>query len=135
MARQRGFSLIEMVVVVVIMGILLGLGLPSYRAYMANQRIVANAEVFMSGMQMARAEAVKAPPHGQLHGGEGQKPEARGGRQIFGRGAKFGLQHRGQHRQKGAVELAQHIGRNQAGNSNAHQATCGAAQGRSRMGR
>lgn len=59
MKRQRGFSLIEMVVVVVIMGILLGLGLPSYRTYMANQRIVASAEVFMTGMQMARAEAVK----------------------------------------------------------------------------
>ncbi|MCE9569429.1 MAG: GspH/FimT family pseudopilin [Rhodocyclales bacterium] len=59
MKRQRGFSLIEMVVVVVIMGILLGLGLPSYRTYMANQRIVASAEVFMTGLQMARAEAVK----------------------------------------------------------------------------
>ncbi len=59
MTRQRGFSLIEMVIVVVIMGVLLGLGLSSYRVYMANQRIVAGAEVFMSGLQMARAEAVK----------------------------------------------------------------------------
>jgi type IV fimbrial biogenesis protein FimT len=40
MTRQRGFSLID-------------------RTYMANQRVVASAEVFMTGMQMARAEAVK----------------------------------------------------------------------------
>jgi type IV fimbrial biogenesis protein FimT len=57
--NQRGFSLIEMVVVVVIMGILLGLGLPSYRTYMANQKVQSTAEVFMAGLQMARGEAVK----------------------------------------------------------------------------
>jgi type IV fimbrial biogenesis protein FimT len=59
MERQRGFSLIEMVVVVAIMGILLGLGLPSYRVYMANQKVQSVAEVFMAGVQMARGEAVK----------------------------------------------------------------------------
>ncbi len=59
MKRGRGFSLVEMLVVLVIMAILLGLGLPSYRVYMANQKVLSTAEVFMAGLQMARGEAVK----------------------------------------------------------------------------
>ncbi|MCX7164537.1 MAG: GspH/FimT family pseudopilin [Betaproteobacteria bacterium] len=59
MRRERGFSLIEMVVALVIATVLLGLGLSSYRAYMANQKVRSNAELFMMGLQMARAEAVK----------------------------------------------------------------------------
>ena len=57
--RQRGFNLVEILVVFAIMGILLGLGIPSYRSYMANQKVQSTAEVFMSGLQLARAEAVK----------------------------------------------------------------------------
>ncbi len=59
MKRQRGFNLTEVIVVMAIMAILLGLGLPSYRTYTANQRVVSAAEVFMAGIQMARGEAVK----------------------------------------------------------------------------
>jgi type IV fimbrial biogenesis protein FimT len=59
MKHRRGFTLVEMVVVLVIMAILLGLGLTSYRNFIANQKLRSTAEVFMSGMQMARAEAVK----------------------------------------------------------------------------
>lgn len=59
MSRKGGFTLVEMLVVLVIMAILLGLGLPSYRTYMANQRVLSTAEVFMAGIQMARGEAVK----------------------------------------------------------------------------
>jgi type IV fimbrial biogenesis protein FimT len=59
MKRQGGFNLTEVIVVMAIMAILLGLGLPSYRTYMANQRVASAAEVFMAGIQMARGEAVK----------------------------------------------------------------------------
>jgi type IV fimbrial biogenesis protein FimT len=59
MKRELGFNLTEVIVVMAIMAILLGLGLPSYRTYMANQRVASSAEVFMAGLQMARGEAVK----------------------------------------------------------------------------
>lgn len=59
MNRESGFTLTEIAIVMAIMAILLGLGLPSYRNYIANQRVLSSAEVFMAGMQMARAEAVK----------------------------------------------------------------------------
>lgn len=59
MRSQAGFSVVEIVVVLAIMAVLLGLGLPSYRTYIANQRVMSTAEVFMAGLQLARAEAVK----------------------------------------------------------------------------
>jgi len=59
MTRELGFNLVEMIVVLAIMAVLLGLGLPSYRTYMINQKVQSTAEVFMAGLQMARGEAVK----------------------------------------------------------------------------
>ncbi|MRR49703.1 MAG: prepilin-type N-terminal cleavage/methylation domain-containing protein [Rhodocyclaceae bacterium] len=56
--RHKGFSLIELLVVIVIIGIILALGLPSFRTYMANQKIRSTAETFMAGIQRARGEAV-----------------------------------------------------------------------------
>jgi type IV fimbrial biogenesis protein FimT len=55
----RGFTLIEMVVVVAILGILVGLGANSYTAWVANSRIRTAAETLASGLSAARNEAIK----------------------------------------------------------------------------
>lgn len=55
----RGFTLIEIVVVVAIVGILVGLGASSYSAWIANSRIRTAAETLASGLSAARNEAIK----------------------------------------------------------------------------
>jgi type IV fimbrial biogenesis protein FimT len=57
--RSHGFSLIELVIVLVIMAILLALGLPSFSNYLRNSRLRAAAQTFLSGVQLARSEAVR----------------------------------------------------------------------------
>ena len=56
---QRGFSLIELMVVVGIAGILLALGAPRFAQYLRNVKLRTAAEVFMTGVQLARTEAVR----------------------------------------------------------------------------
>jgi type IV fimbrial biogenesis protein FimT len=56
---RRGFSLVELVIAVAIMGILLALGAPSFSTYLRNVKLRAAAENFMTGVQLARSEAVR----------------------------------------------------------------------------
>ncbi|MEI8156799.1 MAG: GspH/FimT family pseudopilin [Burkholderiales bacterium] len=55
----RGFSLIEMMVGLVIVGILLATGLPSIRTWLNNTKIRNAAEAIQNGLQQARAAAVQ----------------------------------------------------------------------------
>lgn len=59
MMRSRGFSLIEMLITVVIVGILLSIGLPAWQAYLNNSKIRNAAQSFANGIQTARTEAVR----------------------------------------------------------------------------
>lgn len=57
--QGKGFSLVELVVAIAIMGVLLGLGLPALTTYTRNVKLRANAESFLAGLQLARGEAVR----------------------------------------------------------------------------
>ncbi len=56
---QQGFTLIELMIAITILGIVLALALPSYQAFIQNTRLRNAAESIQNGLQIARAEAVK----------------------------------------------------------------------------
>lgn len=56
---SQGFSLLELVVALAIMGILMALGLPSFNEIIRNSTIRGAAESTLSGFQLAKAEALK----------------------------------------------------------------------------
>lgn len=59
LSKQRGVSLIELMVAIVIIGLLTSLAIPSYQGWIQNQQIRTAAESILNGIQMARSEAVK----------------------------------------------------------------------------
>ena len=56
---QRGFNLIELMVVVTIAAIMLGIGVPSFREFTASQRVKNAAFDFAAALLLARSEAIK----------------------------------------------------------------------------
>lgn len=56
---QSGFTLLELMVVVVIAGILLGIGIPAMGNFIRNARITGAANDVMVGLHFARSEAIK----------------------------------------------------------------------------
>jgi type IV fimbrial biogenesis protein FimT len=57
--RARGFSLVELLVVVAVLGLVLMLGLPNIAAWLQNTQIRTSAESAISGLQLARTEALR----------------------------------------------------------------------------
>jgi type IV fimbrial biogenesis protein FimT len=56
---QRGVSLIEVAIGLVVTAILLATALPNFSAWLQNSKIRTTAEAILNGLQMARAEAVR----------------------------------------------------------------------------
>ena len=59
MRIQRGFTLIELMVVVTVAAVMLGIGVPAFREFMATQRVKNTAFDFAAALLLARSEAVK----------------------------------------------------------------------------
>ena len=57
--RQRGFTLIEMLVAVTVMASILMMAMPSVAAWLGNTRVRNVADSLQNGLQIARAEAVR----------------------------------------------------------------------------
>lgn len=57
--KQLGFTLIELMLTLIILGIISAIAMPNYKALVVNSEIRATTESIRTGMQLARAEAVK----------------------------------------------------------------------------
>lgn len=58
-ASERGFTLIEMMVVIVLMAVMLGMALPSFNGLVERYRVEAMAKALMASIADARAEAAR----------------------------------------------------------------------------
>ncbi len=58
-APQNGFTLIELMISLVVLGVLISLGAPGFVEWLQNQQIRAAAEATLNGLQVARGEAVR----------------------------------------------------------------------------
>ena len=56
---QRGFTIIEVMISLVVLGVLISLGAPGFVEWLQNQQIRAAAEATLNGLQVARGEAVR----------------------------------------------------------------------------
>jgi type IV fimbrial biogenesis protein FimT len=57
--NEAGFTLVELLIGVTIMGILLVMGLPSFKSWIQNTQIRTATEAIQNGLELARAEAVR----------------------------------------------------------------------------
>lgn len=57
--RQRGFTIIELMVVIVIAGVLLTLALPAFNDMLARRRLEGQANEFVTDLAYAKSEAVQ----------------------------------------------------------------------------
>ena len=59
MKMQSGFTLVELMIVIVVLAIILTLGVPSFRSIIQNNRATTTANDLVAALQTARSEALK----------------------------------------------------------------------------
>lgn len=57
--QQTGFTLVELIITLVVVGILVAVATPSFRNYMVNSRLTTTTNNFVTAIAFARSEAVK----------------------------------------------------------------------------
>lgn len=57
--QQLGFTLIELMVAIAILAIVLGVGIPSYRDLIVNNRMAGEINDFVGSLRITRSEAIK----------------------------------------------------------------------------
>jgi type IV fimbrial biogenesis protein FimT len=57
--RQRGFTLLELMMTLTVVGILVGIGVPSMRTMVLNNRLTSLGNDLLASLQHARTEAIK----------------------------------------------------------------------------
>jgi type IV fimbrial biogenesis protein FimT len=58
-AGARGFTIVEVLITLIVLGVLITFGAPEFIAFLQNQKTRAAADAVLSGLQTARAEAVQ----------------------------------------------------------------------------
>jgi type IV fimbrial biogenesis protein FimT len=59
MPRNSGFTLIELIAVMALAAILLAVGVPAFRGFLQDQRIIAQTNGLVGALNLARSEAIK----------------------------------------------------------------------------
>lgn len=57
--RAPGFSIIELMVGLTIVGVLIAIGAPSFATYLQSSKLASASQSYLSGVQLARAEAIR----------------------------------------------------------------------------
>ncbi|MBT8092485.1 MAG: GspH/FimT family pseudopilin [Gammaproteobacteria bacterium] len=57
--REGGFTLLELMVTISILGVVLSIGVPSYRGVVMDNRLASQANLFATSIKLARSNAVK----------------------------------------------------------------------------
>jgi type IV fimbrial biogenesis protein FimT len=58
--KQKGFTLYELLITILVIGVILSVGIPSFREFTQNSRITSTANDLHSSFQVGRSEAARA---------------------------------------------------------------------------